>query len=114
MYDPLGRIIEYPEVMRMGYRILYGPEISRYCNNRRDKKRLWGMTLGCLLLFLALTMQLWPEGRAVLENMLLPGDPAVTKQAFSVMTEQLQSGEAIADAAAAFCQEVLDGAEAAP
>lgn len=97
----------------MGYRIVYGAEPYRYGSDASGWKRILGMAVGCFLIFLVLTMQFWPEGRGVLEKMLLPGDPMVTKQAFSVMAEQLKAGEAIGDAVAAFCQEVIDGAEAA-
>ena len=109
---PLISIIDCPEVMRMGYRIVYGPD--RMDRQNGSTKRLGTMIAGSLLAFLALTAQFWPAGRAKLEEVLLPGDPAVTKQAFSVMTEQLRAGEAIGDAVAAFCQEVMDGAEAVP
>ena len=96
----------------MGYRIVYEADGIRREQNNIVHKRLVGLLTGCLLAFLVLTMHFWPEGKAKLEEMFLPGDPAITKQAFFSMTEQLRAGVAIGDAVAAFCQEVMDGAEA--
>lgn len=97
----------------MGYRIVYGPEGVGQRKGMDSPKRLRGMIAGCLLAFLILTVRFWPEGREKLEEALLPGDPVVTKQAFSTMTERLQAGETITDAVTAFCQVVMDGAETA-
>lgn len=95
----------------MGYRIEYGPARNGRESSVADRKRLLGMIAGCFLAFLVLTLQFWPEGKAKLEEALLPGDPVVTKQAFSVMTEELRAGETVTDAVMAFCQVVMDGAE---
>ena len=79
-------------------------------NEKASGRRIFWLTGAFLLTFALLTLQFWPRGRDVLEEVILPGDAAVTKQAFSVMTEQLRRGEAVSDAVAAFCREVIDGA----
>ena len=93
----------------MGYRIEYGSPKRHSDKNVRSGRVIW-LTGAFLLIFTCLTMQFWPQGRELLEETLLPGDPTVTKQAFSELTQQLRQGEAVGDAVAAFCREVIDGA----
>lgn len=93
----------------MGYRIEYESP-RQYPTKKPRGSRIFWLTGAFLLIFTCFTLQFWPQGRELLEEALLPGDPAVTKQAFSLMTQQLRQGEAIGDALAAFCREVIDGA----
>ena len=95
----------------MGYRIVYGGE-PEYRGRYKMRGRSVVFYLAvCLVLFGVLTMKFWPEGREVLQEVLLPGDPAVTRQALHNMAEDLKAGEAIGDAVAAFCREIVDGAQ---
>lgn len=68
-------------------------------------------TAACLVLFGALTLKFWPEGAQVLQEVFLPGDAAVTRQALANMAENLKEGEAIGDAVVVFCREIVDGAK---
>ena len=72
---------------------------------------MWVFTGVFLLLFAAMTAAFWPEGREVLMEILLPGDPEVTWNALETMATQLRSGEAIGDAVMAFCREIVAGAK---
>lgn len=94
----------------MGYRIEYGPEYRRFRKESPAKGKILPLTAAFLVLFLALTAKFWPEGKETLENILLPGDPQVTKQAFSQMAQDLKEGEAIGDAVITFCREITGGA----
>jgi hypothetical protein len=44
------------------------------------------------------------------QEVLLPGDPAVTAAALENMTEGLRSGESLLDAVTAFCREIIANA----
>lgn len=94
----------------MAYRIIYGEEPCHAPSCSSKPNRILPMSAGFLLLFLLLTGAFWPEGRAKLENLLLPGDPQVTKSALVQMVEDLRTGEAPGDAVVTFCREVMDGA----
>lgn len=76
--------------------------------------RLSGLTAAFFLTFLLLTHIFWPSGREKLRQLLLPGDPDVTAQAFSVMMDDLRSGEPMGEAVTVFCREILSNAENRP
>ena len=95
----------------MAYRIVYGEEPEFGKRKSIRMRVVAAYTFVCLVLWGLLTVKFWPEGREVLEEFLLPGDPAVTRQALSHMAENLRSGEAIGDAVVVFCREIVDGAE---
>lgn len=42
------------------------------------------------------------------QNLFIPGDPAVTRSAFSTFTRELQEGEKLRDAVAAFCLQIIE------
>ena len=56
----------------------------------------------------------WPEGRAVLRDVLVPGDPDVTLHGLETLARELREGESFSDAVTAFCREVIDGAAVTP
>lgn len=92
----------------MGYRIDYGqPFDPKYPMPSRHSRLPW-MVCAALLLFTLLTNLYWPEGRAALLDILIPGDPEITAAAFSGMLEDVQAGEDITNAVTAFCREILD------
>lgn len=92
----------------MGYRIEYGqPSDKKYPMPSRCSRLPW-MVCGALLLFSLLTNLYWPEGREALRNLLIPGDPDVTTEAFAVMIEEVRTGEDFGDAVTSFCREILN------
>lgn len=97
----------------MGYRIEYGSgEAVTYLEPKSRGNRL--LLTGCFfLLFCAVASSVWPGQWQRAKDYLIPGDPAVTKAAFSGMTGQLRLGETLEDAVVAFCREVVDGADPA-
>lgn len=96
----------YSEVMNVGYRITYGqPFEGKQYSQPKGRRR--AMTALALAVFLLLTHFFWPEGRAMLRQLLIPGDPDVTAGAFDTLVRQVRAGEAVSDALRAFCQEIL-------
>lgn len=96
----------------MGYRIVYDR------NPKYDDRTTfhWGKfqtaAAGFLAVFFLLTGTFWPEGKAMLQRILIPGDAEVTIAAFSSMVEQIQAGEPIGDAVTAFCGEIIENGQA--
>ena len=91
----------------MGYRIDYDRDTGHYEVLREYKWRLPILTFLCFGLFLFLISWFWPEGMAVLRDLAIPGDNAVTVQALQNMVERLRQGSTIHQAVEAFCEEVI-------
>ncbi len=89
----------------MSYRIEYHHGAGKY-EIREERKVIPGI-LTTFALFLALTFAFWPEGAAALRDMLIPGNDAVTVQAFQTLAQNLKSGTPIPDAVESFCQFVI-------
>ena len=51
------------------------------------------MTVSFFVCFLWTVSQFWPEGRELLQLLLIPGDPDVTLEAAEVFAQDLGSGE---------------------
>ena len=58
-------------------------------------------------LFAVLVRFLWPAGREVMMQYLLPGQESVAQIAFSELLGNLRQGTAMADALTVFCKEIL-------
>lgn len=84
----------------MGYRIVYGDDPIE---KAQRKSPLRSMTAGFALALVVLVRIFWPEGTAVLQEVLLPGEDA----AFIQLREDIQAGEPIADAVTVFCQQIV-------
>ena len=54
---------------------------------------------------------LWPRGRRMIRDAILPGDAAVTDHALQGLVENLQSGQPMSDAVEVFCKEIIHGVE---
>ena len=80
----------------MGYRIEYGP--------RKGHRKVFLIRAAAILL----TALFLP--RHVLEELLLPGDPQVTKEALGQLLLGLRQGAAPGQAVTVFCQSILRGA----
>ena len=93
----------------MGYRIEYGGNGTATYLNEKEGGHRWLLTAGFFLLFCALMSTLWPDQWQQAKDYWIPGDPAVTKAAFSEMTQQLKAGDSWEDAVVTFCREVMDG-----
>ena len=91
----------------MGYRMEYGTGNDDACYReiRNRNTKVW--TVAAIAAVLLIVGVLYRD-RVV--DVLLPGDPAVTKRAISVFVEELRGGERATDAFAAFCKVIVDEA----
>lgn len=91
----------------MSYRIDYQPLKKMRGMEKRTAPGASLLALGVLVMIL-LTGALWPRGREVLGELLIPGEAAVTVSALENLTEDLCSGESLRDAVAEFCMQVME------
>lgn len=85
----------------MGYRIEYGPSI------KEKPSRTGWFTALFFLFFCLMVVCFWPEGKALMEELLLPGENAVTREAAEVFIRELRFGEPFSEAAEHFCRGIL-------
>ena len=91
----------------MGYKIVYGTDSMQVASASESGGRLRLMTAACLLVFCMLVRCFWPEGTGLLREIILPGEPTATEQAFDRMLEDLRLGESLGDAVTVFCKDVI-------
>ena len=80
----------------MSYHMIYEPESRAEGGNSMIFRTL--MTASFFVCFLWTVSQFWPEGRELLQLLLIPGDPDVTLEAAEVFAQDLGSGEHLAEA----------------
>ena len=87
------------------YRIIYGSGTGAHEKNSGGRRIL---LTGLLFLFFCMAVyKFWPEGRMLLQTLLLPGTPETTLQAAEVFAAEMGSGYALQDAVRTFCAAVL-------
>lgn len=91
----------------MSYRIEYDRRVGKFEVHR--ERRYWYCVLGAAALFLLVTLCFWPAGAQAFRAVLIPGEDAVTAQAFRTMTDDLRSGAPVGEAVEAFCRYVIHG-----
>lgn len=91
----------------MAYKIQYSPE-----NKRRypGVKRKSSVRIGKWLFALCVLTAVLLVRQYGVPDFLIPGDPAVTREAASLMMDSLQRGSSLNEAVTVFCKEVLHGA----
>ena len=92
----------------MSYRIVYGGAPSVEYRMPRGRKYIRTMTALTMMLFALAVGRFWPQGKAMLQEFLLPGEPTVTEVAFSGLVRDLSQGIKLEEAMAAFCQQIID------
>lgn len=97
----------------MGYKIVYGPEISYRERKRGTYLRFRCFVASGLLLFSFLVRCFWPEGCDKLRRVILPDAASVVQIAAEMMLEDLTSGKSVSESLTAFCVEVMHLDEAA-
>lgn len=95
----------------MAYRIVYDQTTNKYEVTRNHTFRFPLILVVSYILFYLITAALWPEGKALIQEVIIPGDNAVTMDAFRTMTDELRAGSAFKDAVYTFCCEIIDGAK---
>ena len=92
----------------MSYRIEYGCAIPAKFRHPTWGIQLQVLTAVCMILFSLMVGRFWPQGRQVLREYLLPGEPTVTEQAFSGLVQDLSSGMGLEEAVTVFCRQIID------
>ena len=91
----------------MGYRIVYGPEITCPVRKNGIGLRLRSMIASAMLVFSMLVRCFWPEGCEKLGQAVLPEAASEVQIAMESMILELSRGSRFEDAFAAFCSEVM-------
>lgn len=95
----------------MSYRVEYTPQTRGAPAEKSGSVLVILMTLTVFILFLFAVHNYFPNHRTSLQNMIWPGDPAVTQTALKTMTEEIKNGLPFSQAAAAFCTEIFRNAD---
>ncbi len=91
----------------MAYKIRYPS--GKPNGNKSHTLRLQIITAAFLLAFVFCVRASRPEGAEILRDCLLPREPVDAQAAVQTLVDNLESGEAVPDAMAAFWQEILHG-----
>ena len=94
----------------MAYRIEYAKNTKYQPPASLCWDRLGRIAMVFFLIFLLATAVFWPDGRLMLQRMILPCDMDVTTDAFCSMLEDIRDGESLEVAVEAFCKEIITGA----
>ena len=92
----------------MSYQIQYSPQMRR---KYPAKKPVWKIhwKRWIVVIFL-LSAGFWAKTNGI-PDVLIPGDPEITRLAASNLVENLRDGERVEEAFAVFCQQILVGAK---
>lgn len=93
----------------MGYQIRY-PSVGISGCKHKSSKRFLSLTVLFFALFFTLTLLHWPEGRSVLINIAIPGNPENAAAALDNLIESFSLGESPTEAVKTFCDSILKGA----
>ena len=91
----------------MAYKILYSKEMSYRYPQQRQKNKIKAGPIW-LILFVA-AAALWIRLYGI-PDLIIPGNPDVTRTAASDLIDNVQTGMQIADAITVFCEQIIDGA----
>ena len=88
----------------MGYMIRYDPE-----NDKRYPEGRWNWLLSLVVWFsvIALFIAVIAGNSGDIQKFLIPGEPGVTRAAFSDLIRDVRGGEPVADAIASFCRQII-------
>lgn len=97
----------------MGYRIVYGPEISCPVREKGTSLRFRCFLASGLLAFSLLVRCFWPDGCEMLQKTFLPEAATQVQLAMETMVTELSQGSTLEVALTAFCRDVMHLDEAA-
>ena len=92
----------------MSYRIDYQP-MKKVRGAEKRRSSVISLAAVLLILLAVLVSICWPEGRRILQTMIIPGDTAVTVSALETMAGDLKAGLPLAEAFRDFCLRVMAG-----
>lgn len=90
----------------MGYKIDYSTGDGAKMPVKPKKRRLrrW---LGICCILMILGALVFPKGRRVIRDVILPGDEEVTAEALQCLISDLRAGDEVSEAVTAFCHHVI-------
>ena len=92
----------------MSYQIQYSPQMQRKYPTRKPSRKIhWNRWIVVIFLLAA---GFWTKTNGI-PDILIPGNPEITRLAASNLVENLREGERVEEAFAVFCQQILDGAK---
>ncbi len=91
----------------MGYRVDYGP-VKKVRGVEKRMSRRCALTGMFFLVFVVMVCCFWPEGKQALQQLVFPGDGAVTAAAWENFTVSLKAGEGIGESLQTFCMRILE------
>ena len=92
----------------MAYRISYDGVGKYRLKNKNKRKGIYSAVFVLLLVFVAISIKV--SGLTWVQEVLLPGDSAVTAAALEDMVTDLRNGDSLYEAIKAFCQEIVEHA----
>ena len=93
----------------MAYQISYGgTAVKKNFEERSVISKYLGRMILTACICLSAVIALNSES---VQKFLIPGEDAVTKEAFHVFVEELRNGEDFRNAATAFCREIIDATD---
>lgn len=93
----------------MAYRIEYDACGKTYEIHASQEHTFGKSLIASFALFLILTLLFWPEGAAVLREILIPGDNVQTMEAMESFSRNLRDGVSFREAFSVFCREIIHG-----
>lgn len=94
----------------MGYSIQYGADSHVETAWKRKAGRKYRRYLMVFAVFVTAAIFAFSGGKKGLEDMLIPGNPEVTKAAFSQLADDLREGNPLKEALVTFCREIIGDA----
>ncbi len=94
----------------MSYRIDYGSTGDQRKPLKPTQKHGAIAAVICIIALVAGAISIKHTGLTWVQEVLLPGDPAVTAAALENMVESIKDGSSLAAAVTAFCQEIINHA----
>ena len=91
----------------MAYKIQYSPETRRRYPGVKIRNRIQRGSWVLLLLIVTAACLVQFYG---IPDLLIPGDPVVTREAAATMMNELKEGTSLNEAITVFCKEILHGA----
>ena len=93
----------------MSYQIIYDSK-DKHIANKQNRRRHTGLTVCILSILILGILRISGWGDALWQYMI-PGDLAITTEAFQNLSDSLQNGQSLSDAVFVFCDTVIQGAK---
>ena len=94
----------------MSYDIRYGQTIEMKRMKTSPINRHRKAIAAALILIVIITALAWAGRSSWFQDLLIPGDEAVTRAAFGGFVDDIEAGTPMVEAVTVFCREILKGA----